>query len=247
VNPPATSQGCLSSRIAAKRIATEAIVGFLARHLGDLPTWRGTRHDQNEDYYNQRLERLLSVRARQHLDAFQFSRETIHETPGRPDIGVFPAEEEGLTVRGRTFGPDEPVYTMECKRLPQPPDRRREYLTSEGGEKPRGAVQRYKLGVHGAGLDAAGIVAYVQEGELESWRKTINNWVSELVAKPVDDARWTEADRLKPHRKFKARGKTLVSRSVSSRVHGRSIGLTHFSVDLRAPPQPQFDFAQKAN
>jgi hypothetical protein len=222
-------------------------VRFLVQHLEDFPNWRGTHPDQNEDYYNQRIERLLNVRARQHMDVLQFSRETIHETPGRHDLGVFPAQEEGIAVRGRAFGPEEPVYTIECKRLPQPHDRRREYLTSEKGEKPRGAVQRYKLGIHGAGLDAAGIIAYVQKGDLESWRLNINTWVKELIAKPVDDARWTEDDCLKPYPKFKTRGKVLVSRSVSSRVQGRRIELTHFSVDVRTPPQPQFDFSQEEN
>lgn len=247
MNRPATSQGRLSSHIPTRRIATEALVSFLVRHLGDFPNWRGTRPDQNEDYYNQRIERLLNVRARQHMDVLQFSRETIHETPGRHDLGVFPAQEEGIAVRGRAFGPEEPVYTIECKRLPQPHDRRREYLTSEKDEKPRGAVQRYKLGIHGAGLDAAGIIAYVQKGDLESWRLNINTWVKELIAKPVDDARWTEDDCLKPYPKFKTRGKVLVSRSVSNRVQGRSIELTHFSVDVRTSPQPQFDFSQEEN
>jgi len=242
VNRPTASQGRLSSHIPTRRIATEALVSFLAQHLDDFPNWHGTLADQNEDYYNQRVERMLNVRARQHLDVFQFSRETIHETPGRHDIGVFPAQEEGIAVRGRVFGADEPVYTIECKRLPQSLGRLREYLTSEKGEKPRGAVQRYKLGIHGAGLDAAGIIAYVQEGDPPSWRMTINTWVKELAANPVDDARWTEDDCLKPHPKLKARGKVLVSRSVSSRVQGRRIDLTHFSVDLRAPSQPQLPF-----
>ncbi len=220
----------------------------LPNHLQvDFPTWRGTRPDQNEDYYNQRLERFLQVRARKHLDAIQFDREMIHKTPGRHDIGVFPSDEEGLVVRGRVVGPDEPIYTIECKRLPQPSDRRREYVTSEAGKKSRGAMQRYKLCIHGADLDAAGIVGYVQDSDLESCRKLINGWVNELIIAPVDGCRWSESDRLKTHPKFKRRRKTLVSRSENTRIGGRNINLTHFMVDLRAPPQGQLTFPQDEN
>ncbi|MBI2927261.1 MAG: hypothetical protein HYY24_16325 [Verrucomicrobia bacterium] len=242
MNPPTVSQGSLSQRIPTRRIAIESIVAFLSGQLEDFPTWRGTRPDQNEDYYNQRLDRFLNVRARKHLDAFGFSRETEYQTPGRHDIGVFPSEEEGFVVKGRTLGCDEPIYTLECKRLPQPNHRQREYLTSEAGEKPRGAVQRYKLCIHGTGLDAAGIIGYVQKGNVESWRRMINGWVGELVAKPVDNAQWTESDRLKSHSQFQRLRNPLISRSKSVRVQGPNIALTHFLVDLRAPTQRLFGF-----
>lgn len=247
MNPPTVSQGSLTLRTPARRITIESVIGFLAEQLEEFPTWRGVQPGQNEDYYNQRLDRFLQVRARIHLDALQFGREIIHETPGRHDIGVFPSGEEGLVVRGRAFGPDEPLYTIECKRLPAPAGRHREYLTSERGEKPRGGVQRYKLCVHGAGLDAAGIVGYVQERDLESWRNTINGWVMELLSAPVDQATWTQADRLKPHPKFKHLRNTLVSRSESVRVDGRPAFLCHFLVDLRPPAQPQFECIREAS
>jgi hypothetical protein len=245
VNPPTVSQGRLSKHIPTERIVVEIIIAFLADQLEGFPTWLGTRPDQNEDYYNQRLERFLQVRSRKYLDAIQFDREMIHKTPGRHDIGVFPSDEEGLVVHGRVVGPDEPIYTIECKRLPQPSDRRREYVTSEAGRKPRGAMQRYKLCIHGAGLNAAGIVGYVQGADLESVRKLINGWVNELIAAPVDDCRWSAGDCLKTHRKFKRGRKTLVSRSENARIQGGNIRLTHFLVDLRDSAQDQFAFPEE--
>ena len=247
MNPPTVSQGRLSQHIPTERIVVERIIAFLAEHLDGFPAWRGTRPDQNEDYYNQRLERFLQVRARKHLDAIQFDREMIHKTPGRHDIGVFPSDEEGLVVRGRVVGPDEPIYTIECKRLPQPSDRRREYVTSETGKKPRGAMQRYKLCIHGAGLAAAGIVSYVQNSDLESWRRQINGWVDELIGSPVDDCRWSQSDRLKAHTKFKRRRKVLISRSENTRIQGKNLNLTHFMLDLRAPVQSQLYFPEEEN
>ncbi len=229
-------------RVSTSRVAIEVIISFLAEHLEDFPAWSGTLPDRNEDYYNQRLDRFLGVRARKCLDAFLFGREIVHEPPGRHDIGVFPAEETGLVVRGRAFGPCDPIYTIECKRLPQPPSRRREYLTSEAGEKPRGAVQRYKLCIHGAGLDAAGIIGYVQDNDLESWLRTLNGWIGELIAHPVDTARWTVEDRLKVQSRFKRRERLVIARSESARVRGRGVGLTHFLMDLRIPAQTRFRF-----
>jgi hypothetical protein len=95
------------------------------------------------------------------------------------------------------------------------------------------------------GLDAAGIIGYVQDSDLESCRKLINGWVNELIAAPVDDCQWSESDRLKTHPKFKRGRKTLISRSENARIQGGSVNLTHFMVDLRTPTQGQFIFPQE--
>jgi len=173
VIPPTTNQGKLSAHIPTRSIAVGVVVGFIAKHLEDFPTFRGMKPDQNENFYNQRLALFLGVRARKHCDAIQFCREIIHETPGSHDVGVFPADEEGLFVRGHAFGADEPIYTVECKRLPSVTSTR-EYVTSECGKKPRGAIQRYKLGIHGGGLNEVGVIGYIQDKEPESWSTTVN-------------------------------------------------------------------------
>jgi hypothetical protein len=241
MTPPRISQGRLSSNIRTRRISIDSIIGFIVTQLEDFPTWRDVKPDQNENYYNQRLERLLQVRARKYCDAVQVGRESVYQTPGSHDVGVFPADEEGLVVRDRLFGPEQPIYTLECKRLlsTMRAERRREYLTSEKGEKPSGGVQRYKLCIHGAGLDMAGIVGYVQDEDLMAWRATINDWVGDLIARPVDKAIWDGNDRLRQHPKFKRRKKLLMSKSASSRIRPSDIRLTHFFVDLRSPRQPE--------
>jgi hypothetical protein len=234
----------LSARIPTQRISVETVIKFIAGQLVDFPLWQDVKPDHNENFYNQRLERLLQVRARKYCDAIQVGRETIYTTPGSHDISAFPADEEGLVIRGRSFGPEQPIYTIECKRLLSTTraERRREYLTSEKGESPRGAVQRYKLGIHGAGLDEAGIVGYVQDESFVWWRTTVNTWLGELVANPVDSAVWNSSERLRPHPKFKKVKKILVSTSMSTRVSGRRIRLSHFFVDLRAGRQTEFKF-----
>lgn len=243
MTPPITSQGKLSSHIPTRSIAVSVVVGFIAKQLEDFPAFRGMKPDQNENFYNQRLALFLGVRARKHCDAIQFSREIIHETPGSHDVGVFPADEEGLFVRGRVVGADEPIYTVECKRLPAPESaREREYVTSERNEKKRGAIQRYKHCIHGAGLNEAGIVGYIQEKEPELWRTTINEWVEQLKANPVDEAAWSESDRLKSHKKFKRKKNVLVSVSESARIRSKNIKLTHFFVDIRASRQTEWNF-----
>ena len=227
-----------------RRISVETVIKFIAGQLVDFPLWQDVRPDQNENFYNQRLERFLQVRARKHCDAIQVGRETIYTTPGSHDISAFPADEEGLVVRGRAFGPEQPIYTIECKRLLSTTraERKREYLTSEKDGAPRGAVQRYKLGIHGAGLDDAGIVGYVQDEDLKWWRTTINTWLGDLAASPVDTAVWHTNERLRHHPKFKKSKKILVSASISKRITGAKVRLTHFFVDLRAEAAPEFQF-----
>ncbi len=238
MTPPTTSHGKLSAHIPTRSIAVGVVIGFIANQLEDFPAFRGMKPDQNENFYNQRLALFLGVRARKHCDAIQFGREIIHETPGSHDVGVFPADEEGLYVRGHAIGADEPIYTVECKRLPSVTSAR-EYVTSEHGKKPRGAIQRYKLGIHGGGLDEAGVIGYIQNEDLEFWRTTVNGWIDQLNTTPVDEAVWTENDRLRLHKKIRRKKRVLVSESQNSRTRGKDIHLTHFFVDIRADPQSE--------
>jgi len=245
VTAPTISQGTLSARIPTHRITVETVIRFIAIQLVDFPLWQDVKPDQNENFYNQRLERFLQVRARKYCDAIQVGRETIYVTPGSHDISAFPADEEGLVVRGRAFGPEQPIYTIECKRLLSTTrnDRQREYLTSEQGKSPRGAIQRYKLRIHGAGLDDAGIVGYVQDEDFEWWRMTINSWLTDLAINPIDSAVWEIRERLRPHPTLRPGKKVLVSVSISGRSVGSKMRLTHFFVDLRTERQPELKLA----
>lgn len=221
------------------------LIEFLATELEDFPGWQQLQSNQNENYYNQNLALFLGQQARRsRLDSRQFVREASHETPGQHDLAAFPADEIGVIVRGRKFGPREPIYTMECKRLPSPvASREREYLTSESGQPPRGGVQRYKMGIHGGGVDDAGIIGYVQEGTPETWRRKINDWVDQLILNPVDgDVIWKPADRLKPYPWVKKGKRVSVSKSECIRVQAGKTRFTHFHVNMKLGAQIELAF-----
>ena len=244
MNPPPVSHGRLKLRVSPRRITLARLIEFLATELEDFPGWQQLESNRNENYYNQNLNRFLQIRARDKCDAVQFDREIEHDSPGAHDIGTFPADEIGLIVRGRKFRPREPIYTMECKRLPSPVgSRQREYLTSESGHPPRGGVQRYKMGIHGAGLDDAGIIGYVEEGTPEAWQRKINGWVDQLIRNPVDSTVvWKSADRLKPYSGVKKGKRVRVSKSECIRVQAGKTRLTHFHVNMKLGAQIELAF-----
>lgn len=124
-----------------------------------------------------------------------------HESPqtqGRTvDIGVHGTEEITLIgVFGYTIY--EPFMVIEAKRLPAPSkDREREYVTgtnkASGGAT--GGIQRFKLGLHGAKVQTAAIVGYVQKLSVNHWYATINKWIADVVTQPSSDGCvWRESD-----------------------------------------------------
>lgn len=118
---------------------------------------------------------------------------------------------------------------LEGKRLPAPTrDREREYVT---GVKKSGGIQRFKLGLHGALLNYAGIIGYIQRDSFDDWFTSINAWIAEL-AKAASE--WSLEDCL-----------TELSKDAASRVascvslHRRveadtdKVQLSHLWVDMQ--------------
>ena len=119
---------------------------------------------------------------------------------------------------------------LEGKRLPAPTrDREREYVT--GIDKTSGGIQRFKLGLHGAQLDNAGMIGYMQADSFETWFGSINVWIEELA---TSSDGWTRDDRLgefEPDATNRTASCTSVhdrSDSVSAKVH-----MTHLWVDMQ--------------
>ncbi len=94
----------------------------------------------------------------------------------------------------------DPFFVIEAKRLPAPRrDREREYLTGTDrtSGSATGGIQRFKLGLHGALVESAAIIGYVQSETTNHWFTTINNWIEDLIVSEAGtDCVWTESEKI---------------------------------------------------
>lgn len=223
-------EGILRADESLEAVASHLLEGLEAlcaqAQAGDLP--------QHETGLTQHL--ILELERRVGYRPYFFHPEFL-ENPNsgqspRVDIAVnakddHPTFLSGLLRNGRRF------FAIEAKRLPTPgAGREREYLTGR-----RGAMERYKRGVHGKDLRSVGIVGYVQENEFPFWRDTINRWIDELCATSTAIALWDEDDKLQLE---SASAHSAQLRSLSIRQpDGVRVVIRHFWVMLRHPaPAP---------
>jgi hypothetical protein len=137
-----------------------------------------------------------------------------HGQSPRVDLAV-KSKSEDLVLDGISYGRREVVLAVEAKRLPTiGAGREREYLHGSPSKKgspeqpaqanagnEKGGLERFKRGKHGPGLKTVGMIGYVQRHSFDHWRKTIHQWLDELIAAPVNDLKWSETDRLQEERK----------------------------------------------
>jgi hypothetical protein len=200
-----------------------------------LPRWRddATRPVEHaEPKLNIQLCMFLEARARSDFPMACFHHEAPQTGQHRVDVSASPPE---VTVVGaRAYSIYEPFLVLEGKRLPAPsPDRRMEYVT--GRERRDGGIQRFKLGLHGAKLQVAVMIGYVQEGSARHRHREINSWISELAARPVTDVcAWKAGERLgRLHEDKKDRiGSSLSAHDRSGDVASNSIQLQHLLVEM---------------
>lgn len=85
-------------------------------------------------------------------------------------------------------------FSIEAKRLPTPgQNREREYVI--GHNKPNGAIERFKKGIHGKNLNYAAVIGYVQNEDFDYWFLKVNGWIEELIkASPTE---WMADDKLR--------------------------------------------------
>jgi len=167
---------------------------FIETHLA---AWRDDPERvevEPERELNSQLCKFLNTQARRsdfsmvqfHHEEYQGRRHAIDLSAGLSEGGV---------IEGRQFTKYDPILVVECKRLPTPGSRRRkEYVSSESGEKPGGGIQRFKLGLHGREHRIAGMVGYVQKKTCGQWLHEVNRWIDELSSSP--DPIWSAGDRL---------------------------------------------------
>jgi hypothetical protein len=162
-----------------------------------LPTWRddtSRKPAEAEEELNGQLCKFLNDRARETFPMAVFHHEERQVRRRRVDLSAGPSSKAIEAAVYESIY--QPYLVMEGKRLPTPTAaREREYIT--GFSKRSGGVQRYRLSLHGDGMDVAVLIAYVQNGDVKGWRKSINNWIKELKASGEDKTCvWSKRDTL---------------------------------------------------
>ena len=200
-----------------------------------LPIWRDHPNRpaaDNEEELNSQLCKYLNVATR--LDNFpmaHFSHEERQTGRRRVDMAAQPTTP--VVIAGRSYSEFEPFLVMEGKRLPAPTaDREREYVT--GGPALSGEIQRFKLGLHGATLSHAVVIAYVQSRQCSTWLTLVNSWLAELsVDRSSPD--WTDSESLQKvfdHRQ--SRLLRCVSQHCRIAATTPDIELTHLWIEMLA-------------
>lgn len=190
------ARGKITSGLEANTL-TKRTVEFV---LNELPKWRddlNRQPEEAEERLNAQLCKFLEVAARRSLKMVFFHHEEKQTGIRRVDLSALPTSEMFI---GSTFHTIyEPFLVFEGKRLPAPkgqPNREQEYVT--GGKDASGGVQRFKLGLHGAKLELAVIIGYVQEGEIDEWVDKINSWITNLsTSASADGLKWAEGEKLR--------------------------------------------------
>ncbi len=194
--------GRLSYRPAPDDGPLPRTLAFLRRQLHD---WRSdpNRSDaksENSLTYSLCLFLDRQSRSEPGLPMVQF----VHQSPqtGRCNVDIAVHGTAEMTLVGcRAYSAASPFLVIECKRLPADrAAREREYVTgSHSGGGPAGGIQRFKLGLHGRGVEVAAIVGYIQEETPQHWHVEINRWIAELADRNShDDCEWSLDDRLQP-------------------------------------------------
>ncbi|MGO9676646.1 MAG: hypothetical protein ACLPW4_05280 [Candidatus Sulfotelmatobacter sp.] len=147
----------------------------------ELAGWRDDRDrapEEAEERLNAQLCKYLNVAASHRFPMVLFSHEEKQTGTRRVDMSALPISGEFIGQTYHTIY--DPFLVFEGKRLPAPSRRReREYVT--GGAEKSGGIQRFKLALHGARQTTAAMIGYIQEGNVESWRTSINRWIREVA------------------------------------------------------------------
>jgi hypothetical protein len=163
----------------------------------ELSSWRDDPDrpaEESEERLNAQLCKYLNVAASLRFPMVLFSHEEKQTGTRRVDFAANPSV---ATFVGRTYRTIyDPFLVFEGKRLPAPSKaREREYVS--GGTAYSGGIQRFKRGLHGATVEQAAMVGYVQDDGFTQWLTRINSWISDEVAQPsAQDETWSVHEHL---------------------------------------------------
>ena len=207
-----------------------------------LPKWRDDpdrKIEESEDKLNLQLCTFLDSRARNDFPMVRFNHEEYQTGRRRVDLSASPVQT--IFIRAKLHTIYDPILVIECKRLPAPSkNREKEYVTG-GKERKSGGIQRFKLGLHGADLNLAAIIGYIQSGTGKEWHQNINKWISELAnGKIKDDCVWQADERLKLTDEQTSE-KISSYKSVHGRTNnheGSTLTIYHLWVSMNQSPAP---------
>jgi len=216
--------GKITSGITAKDLVLKTIV-FVRQQL---PSWRDDPNrtdEESENKLNLQLCKFLDSRARSDFPMIRFDHEEYQTERRSVDLSASLAE--NMIIEAIPYTIYKPILVLEGKRIPAPSsDREKEYVT--GSERKSGGIQRFKMSLHGASLDLAVIIGYVQDRSFNQWHKKINGWISELASGTMKDGcGWSSGENLNLLEEDMAKG-IASYRSIHSRFVGNSIELRHF-------------------
>lgn len=172
----------------------ESTLRFVAGALG---SWRDDPHrpeEESEERLNAQLCKYLNVAASVCFPMVLFSHEEKQTGTRRVDFAANPSN---ATFVGKTYRTIyDPFVVFEGKRLPAPSkSREREYVS--GANEYSGGIQRFKRGLHGATVEEAAIVGYLQDGTFDAWFTRVNEWISEEARQPsAPDETWAHTEQL---------------------------------------------------
>jgi hypothetical protein len=208
--------------------------------FSQLPRWRDDAQrprQTNEKQLNSSLCDFLDNYSRTAFPMVRFKHEAPQAKVRTVDLGVHGMEE--ITVVGtRRYTIYQPFLVIEAKRLPAPStDREREYVV--GTDKPTGGIQRFRLGLHGADVETAVIIGYVETESLQQWHLRVNEWITDFASEASrGDCVWSQSDLLGDLTCNKEL-RTSSSESNHQRSAGcltPSINLRHFWAEIAAKP-----------
>ena len=207
-----------------------AIIESIFRYVAkELSTFKGNS-EKNENALTNELCKQLEGNKPDASPWFFHHQNIENETVNTStDFAAFP-KYEGYY--------DYALIVFEAKRLSSslPKKREREYVIGEYDTYGRqltnsGGIERFKNERHGADVDVAGIIGYIQTGSFDEWFEKINGWIQDEIESSHDKSlTWKIYDKLK---KQQVAGRYAIFKSASSRRTKNKINFRHLWVDLK--------------
>ncbi|WP_321402112.1 hypothetical protein [Maridesulfovibrio sp.] len=211
-----------------KNLLINRVIDFV---YSSLSLWRDDlerdKTVEAEELLNEQFCTFLNAEAAGE-EAFLFHHEQHQASRRRVDMAAKPTKQ--LISAGTYHSKYEVITTFEAKRLPAPSSsRKREYVTGE--DKASGGIQRYKLRLHGADQNVAGMIGYVQRDSFLHFHNTINGYIDELTTTSSDLA-WSADEKLSKLESDVDK-RTARIKSEHLRTNDSIITLHHLWVDMQ--------------
>ena len=164
---------------------------------------------------NQNFSLCMNTKVKDELFTFSNGyKDIILATPHEVDFGVV------LDGESKAF------FVLEAKRLDTslPRSREKEYVLGT-----LGGMERFKKEKHGKNLTHAGMIAYVQTDDFNTWLGKVNGWIDEeIISVTSSELTWINQDKLLVEKK-----ETIYNTYLSKhKCLTKDINMYHIWVDL---------------